>query len=405
MATIKLTHNDINEMVRRTIHSILSESVIEAQGSIMAEKEDIIQEVVDYVVERWEEIKSTNEEPAQATSFNFDDGNGVRFSGVKKAYIILIPGKITKKFETAERLDLNVAVLDYAIPQQYLKYLGVNERATNGTTYAGPEFNKFVRTTMKTAKARIDLMVPSINGELQLQGFYGTLYHEFNHAASRLELQKQHKNLTDDELAGLHFATTTRRKDAPAQNIIRSTMNQSSVENDPLALLRAIFGNDEEQKIEELKKEISFVFYSIWETTERNARAEAIYGELQALNATRENFKTTYPKTELYYQIKEIEDSLDNLEKIQVPSRLWSYAGKVMNMNRRGKNDKPSARALTRYQEAVKERFLSRSRELLNILYRKAMKVAELYFQRKENREKDNPGGGLDRLGQLLNTD
>jgi hypothetical protein len=43
MGVIHLTHNDINEMVRKAVRSILSETVQEVMGSSMVDKEDIIQ--------------------------------------------------------------------------------------------------------------------------------------------------------------------------------------------------------------------------------------------------------------------------------------------------------------------------------------------------------------------------
>ena len=402
MPVIKLTHNDLNEMVRRTVHSILRESVKEVQGSIMAEKEDVIQEIVDYVTRRWEQMKELNFEPQTTDRYTFDDKKGVKFSGEVKTYIILVPQKITRKLETSKEFQINIAVNDYTFPEGMAQYFTKNERGTEGTSYAGPEFNKFIKTSMKVSKSRIDMYVPSLEGELQVQGFYSTLYHELNHTASRVELQKKHKDLPDQELNGLQFFTASQRKGTPPHFTTQSTMHP---ENDPLGFLRdwGILSDDPE--VEELKKKISFVFYAIWEITERNARAEAIYGDLKALNATRENFKEIYPQTELYHQIQDLNEFLDELENVRVPSKLWSYAGKVMGMNRRGKNACIDYQANVRYHEAIKQRFLSRSRELLDMMYRKGMKVAELYFQRKEDREKDTPGGGADRLSQMIGND
>ena len=164
---------------------------------------------------------------------------------------------------------------------------------------------------------------------------------------------------------------------------------------DPIsAMLRDIFGDKDDDKVSELKKDVSFIFYSLWETTERNARAESIYGDLQALGATRENFREIYPKTELYRQIEELKGELNKFERVETPGSIWSFVGSVMGMNLRGKNAWLNYPAVKRYQEAVKNRFLDRSSELLDILYKKAMKVAELYFQRHE------PQPGKNRIEQ-----
>lgn len=402
MPVIKLTHNDINEMVRRTVNSILSESVKEVQGSIMAEKEDVLQEIVDYVEDAWDEIKQNGTKPIQETTYTLDNKRGVKFSGIQRDYIILVPKSITKKLGTSEDFDMNIAVNDFTMPKDKEQYFGGPERGTEGTSYGGPEFNKFVRTTMKASKSRIDMYIPSINGELQIKGFYSTLYHEMNHTASRLQIQKKHQDLGDEDLNNLHFFTATNRKGTPAHYM---TANAMHPENDPIAMLRGLFGMSDEKKEQELKRDISFIFYALWEITERNARAEGIYGDLKALGATRENFREAYQQTEVCRQIREIGESLDKLEQVETPGKVWSFAAKVMNMNERGKNKRPSFYAMKRYHEAVKKRFLKRSRELLEVLYQKAMKVAALYLQRQEERPQDEPGGGLERLGQLLNTD
>ena len=384
MPTIRITRNDINEMVRSAVRSImLNESVKEVQGSIMAEKDDVIEELVNYVKDEWKRIRENGVAPSGTDTFTLNDGNGPGFKGKENIYIILIPGKITKRLGIAENFQVNVGILDYLIPKDKLDRIGRADRATEGTSYWGPEYSKFVRTTMKVTKGRIDLMVPAISGELQVTGFYSTLYHELNHSASNVELKRKHSYITDDdELNGLNFTTATSRKGVPPHDIVMSTMNPDP--NDIMTILQGLFSTPEDRAYEEQKRKMSFVFYSIWETTERNARAEAIYGDLKALGATRGNFSQVYKETELYRQINELKDMIDSFENEKTPSKIWSYAANVMGMGRRGKNERMGYKATNRYHEAVKQRFLDRSRELLDMLYRKGMKVAELYFQRTE---------------------
>lgn len=64
MNVIKLNRNDLSEMIRRAVNSLLSESVREEMGSIVAGKEDVINEIVEYIVNEWERIKREGEEPA-----------------------------------------------------------------------------------------------------------------------------------------------------------------------------------------------------------------------------------------------------------------------------------------------------------------------------------------------------
>lgn len=382
MSTVKLTHKDINEMVRRAVHAVLNESVKEAQGSIVAEKEDVIQEIVDYVEKRWERIKETNKEPDEKGTYTFNKNQSIpsfpSFDGVQENYIILVPAPLTDKLNISENFEINVAVLDYSVPQEMLKYFGQSERGTEGTSYGGNEYNKFTRSTMKVSKSRIDMYVPAVNGELQVQGFYSTLYHELNHTASRLEIQKKHQYLDDDSLEDLHFFTASRRQSMPPHYITAATMKKSGSNG-----FWGLFGMGDPE-LEEEKRKISFIFYALWEITERNARAEAIYGDLKALKATRANFREVYPETEVCRQIHELEESIEEFEKKRTPASIWTFAAEVMNMHRRGKNTGMSFGALKRFHNAVKERFISRSRELLDVLYKKAMKVAELYLQRTD---------------------
>jgi hypothetical protein len=129
---------------------------------------------------------------------------------------------------------------------------------------------------------------------------------------------------------------------------------------------------------------LNFLLYGLWERTERNARAEATYGDLSALKATRETFKEDYKKTELYFQIGLFKELLEKVKSVPIGENLWIYASYLINMRPKGGKRETS----DDFQKAVKDRFVSRTEELLDILYRKGMKVAELYFQRHEPQRK-----------------
>lgn len=408
MAVIKLTHNDINEMVSRTVRSVLNESMKEVMGSIMAEKDDVIEHIVEWVEEEWEKIKKYNVKPNDSGTFTYNNPeNGVRFTGQLDDYILLLPNELARQLEISEDYEFNVGIRNYIIPEDKEKYFGGAERGTDGTSYAQPKYNEFIRATGKRKLSRVDFEVPAINGELQLQGFYSTIYHELNHDASRLSLQSKHQeNMSDEDLMGMHFFSASRRKDDPPH--FRTARVLHPPRNDFWAL-EALFGPSDSPEQKRAKEEMSYVFYGVWEITERNARAEAIYGDLQAMKAKREEFRELYPKTELYRVIGEIENNLKHLEEVPTFGYgvdVWRYAAQVMSMYPRGKNQGVmTIDQIRRYLGTVKERFMSRSKELIGKMYRKAMKVAELYFQRQEQKvqdAKDRPGGGMEKLGQLI---
>jgi hypothetical protein len=297
---------------------------------------------------------------------------------------------------------MNIGINDYDVPEDKIQYFETNERSTDGTSWASGEYNKFVKTSAKREFDRVDLIIPSINGELQTQGFYSTLYHELNHNESRLQLQRKHQDLSDDELEKLNFFSASKRKDDPPQFRTKQRI-QAGAGNSPLGLLFSFLQNFESPEVKQAKRDLSFVFYSIWETTERNARAEGLYGELKEMGATRENFRTLYPKTVLCNQITDCNDLIKGLEQWPTTGTggidVWNFAAKIMNMKHNRSN------TYDKFLLNVKKRFIERSRYLLDVLYRKAMKVAELYFQRLEKKQQDEldkPGGGLSRLGQEL---
>lgn len=412
MPVIKLTHNDLNEMIRRAVHSILSESVKEAMGSAMAEKDDVIQELVDYIEAEWEKIKETGKEPDDTGRFSAKDGSG---SGRSSTYIILAPDDITEKLGIAKKFDLNIAIRDYQVSQKLLGLFGPHERASEGTTYYGKNrstgefYGKFSKPTMKIEHGRVDLEVPAINGELQTKGLYSVLYHELNHSFTTLSIKQKKSEKTDGngnpidshgnpvDVDVLNTITMSRRAKEHPHFSVQNALHQDEIMDFMTSLQ---YGSDKEYY-----NILNFLFYAVWETTERNARAEEMYGNLQALNAKRSDFKAIYPQTSLYNNLEQYNEMLNTLDKVSAGSPIWEYAAQVMNMkesnSRKGTNP-------NYFFYLVKKRFIKHTKELLDKLYRKGMKVAEYYFQRQEEKQRkmdDTPGGGIEKLGRIISSD
>ena len=369
MPHIQLTNNDVNEMVRRAVHAVLNESVQEVMGSSMADKEDAIQDIVNYVKYEWARIQEEGVKPSSVSQFGFNDEPGA--TGKVYTYIVLIPNALSKKLGIADDFELNVGIENYVFDPKYLKYFGENERSTEGRSYnGGGKYDRFNKTTLKLNNGRIDLIVPAIMGELQTKDFHSTLYHELNHTFSTLQVKKKMSDLPDDELDNLNLSTMSSRVGNHPHRLIQKGMNPDSI----TSFINSItYGKHTEEF-----KSLNYVFYAIWEQTERNARAEAIYGDLKELNASRNTFGQVYPQTSVARNIREIKKLLSKIEKVPEDSLVWDYAANIMNMNTRGKGKTDS------FYRKVKERFLNRSEELLELMYKKAMKVAELYFQRNE---------------------
>ena len=367
MNVIKLNRTDISEMVRRAVRSIVNESVSEVMGSAMADKEGAIEDIVNYVKYKWAEIQE-NVKPIDTGEFGFNDEPGQ--GGKIDKYIVMIPSQLGEKLGLADEFDINVTIMNFKFDPKFLKYFGGNERGTEGISYnGGGIFNRFNKTTFRMMNGRIDLTVPALNGELQTKDLHATLYHELNHSFTGLELKKKMSTLPDDELDQVNMTTMSQRKGNHPHIRVQKEMSPD--------FTRSFLNSITYGKYAEDHRAMNFIFYAIWERTELNARAEAIYGDLKELHATRQNFKDLYPQTAVYRNIDELKTLLDNIKKVPSSSNIWDYAAETMNMKPRGK-------LTNSFYEKVKERFISRTEELLNTLYKKAMKVAELYFQRHE---------------------
>ena len=110
--------------------------------------------------------------------------------------------------------------------------------------------------------------------------------------------------------------------------------------------------------------------YGLWETTERNARAESLYGELYHMQSTPETFERDFKTTDVNYCINQFDEFIQLGETIPETSDIWREVGQLV-----GGSD----------PKAVKRKFLNRSRELNKILYQKAMKVAKYYFDKQKS--------------------
>jgi hypothetical protein len=230
---------------------------------------------------------------------------------------------------------------------------------------------------MRVKQSRIDLTVPAVNGELQIQGMVSTMYHELNHNMTQFQSKvKKQDQFDDDQLNNTNLFSMSKRSGPGNPHYT----TQRELNPDPL---RGMLQTLSYGPHAEAHRAMNFLFYGLWETTERNARAEAIYGDLMALKSKRENFKTDYPKTDLCHQIAQFKELLGKVEEVPADANNWRYAANVMNMNRRGSN-KNMSRDDEKFFEEVKERFIKRTNELIEVLYKKGMKVAEYYYQEHE---------------------
>ena len=373
MGIVRITENDIRKMVESAVRAVLKESVDEKMGSALGGKSSVIKEIIDKIADFWNNSAKQTLKPESTGSFKFKDGNG---GGTYEKYTFKLPNEILEPLDLAEDFLFVVNITDYTVPDKYLSKFGGSGKATEGSTNFHPLLLKLAKPSFKFKISSAELKIPAFNGVLQTEGVYPSMYHELSHVNTNLQI-----GLKSGE--GLNTFTAKKTKvtdlaDTQHAKVMRSLNDDGMVD----FMRRLQFGSDYEYF-----RKINFIFYSIWEITEKNARAESMYGDMQALGITRDTFKEKYPKTETYRTITELSDMIKELENAPDDSSIWQYAADIMKMNPRYEGVKTG-----KFLSKVKERFISHSKELLEELRRKAMKVAEYYLQQNE------PKQGLSRL-------
>lgn len=352
-------------MIANTV-GILLESADEKSGVIMAEKENEIQEIIDYICQWWAAAKGDVSKMVDRGNIGIAGDDNV---GTVDLYRFSVPNHITKKLDVALNHEFEVFIKDLHFDMnKYGQYIGHAERSTNGTSYGGEDYTRFIKPQMKFSESKIDVTVPAINGQLQLQGLYVTLYHELNHNVSTLRINQK-------GFEGRSVGDMNRRN-----NYDRHVNMMQALNPHPFVHFgrRIQYG---ENGAEVLHMMI-FMIYGLWETTERNARAESLYGDLLYMKSTPETFEEDFKKTDVYYCIEQFKDFIRTGQAFDDNSSMWKEIANLTGHKNANYADPAS----------VKRRFLKRSQELVNILYQKAMKVAKFYFQKKGFTQAKAPG-------------
>ena len=358
MGVVCLTENDLRKMVQSTVSRVLCESADEVRGSMMAEKENEIGELVKYISQWYEQAKTGT--PHKTGSFRLP-GTG-EDSGIAKVYEFIVPTSLSAKLGISDNFEIFIHIIDYTVPKQYLGYFGFNERETTGRSFGGPDFTKFNKTTIKFEQSLIDLVVPSINGELQLRGLYATLYHELNHAGTTLNISKKAFAKGYDDMIGKSLPDAANKRSRGECRHGKIQISLSPPNPATKFIHQFNYGPDYEKF-----RAANFLLYSLWETTELNALAEEMYGELQHANITEDQFEEFYKGSSLCHAIKQSRELLNNVMEADDDSSIWNYIGYMIHEKSRGR---------------AKKRFAYWTSELIKKLYKKGMRIAKLYFDR-----------------------
>ena len=350
MSVITLNESDLHRIIKNTVTRLL-ESTDEVSGVIMAGKEKEIESIVDYISAWWNIRKNSKPDGVNGVSA------GTETVGTISFYEGFVDPKIVEKLGIAETHEMFFTIRDMHIDMgKYGHMVTFADRATGGASFGSDEYMDYQRPTMKFLKSRIELQIPAFNGKLELQGLYSSLYHELNHNMTNLRINQY-------GFYGRSLADMNRQRN-PGKHI---TMMQS-LNPDPWVEMgrQLYFGPEEYDKL----RAMIFMVYALWETTERNARAESLYGELYHMKTTPETFERDFKTTDVNYCINQFNDFIKLGETIPDNSDIWHEVGMLVG----GRDTK-----------GIKRKFLNRSRELTNMLYQKAMKVAKYYFSKQKS--------------------
>jgi hypothetical protein len=350
MSVITLKESDLHRIIKNTVTRLL-ESTDEKSGVIMAEKEKEIRMIVEYISAWWNIRKSMKPD-----GFN-EVSAGTQTVGTISFYEGMVDPKLTEQLGIAETHEMTFTIRNMEIDMdKYGHMLAFSDRATGGASYGSDEFMQYQRPSMKFVKSRIELTIPAFNGKLELQGLYSTLYHELNHNMTNLRINqkgfygKSLANMNRDRVPDKHVNMMMAMNPDPWREMGRMIM----------------YGPEGTDKL----RAMIFMVYGLWETTERNARAESLYGELYHMQSTPETFERDFKTTDVNYCINQFNEFIQLGETIPETSDIWREVGQLV-----GGSD----------PKAIKRKFLNRSRELNKILYQKAMKVAKYYFNKQKS--------------------
>lgn len=355
MGVIRLTESDIHNLVKATVRRLV-ESADEAKGVSMADKEDVIEEIVQCIKDWWE-----NERETYCVGVNDFQAeiHGEPIVGKYKNYMFFPPRELTAKLGIAEDHTFNVQVAEYLIDKKYEQYV---QKSVNGRTTYSPDDIKLVKPQMVFKKGYLVLMICAVNGKIYYPYIYSTIYHELNHQYTNLNIgRKGHEGM------GVNIMTRRGTGGDNAHNTVSFHLDDSNPQS---RFLQTFMYGDENLGI---MKRINYIFYSLWETTERNAYTEELYGELQGNRVTRGQFDKWFPTSESGERYKQQENVILELEAVPENVPVWRYVGNVVHEWTPGR---------------AKKRFINRSKELLNTQMKNMMRVAKYYFDRHEGQQK-----------------
>lgn len=252
---------------------------------------------------------------------------------------IIIPKSYTQRFGFFKELLLIVNITDKQ--KQVVNFSG------GGYTYMKPFDQTKIGNGMFLEPQKITIEAYSDGKYLYQNTLYNSLYHELNHKIEELRWNCK-KN------------TNNRHKD-----VYNQTTDIENIFKQPLF------------KDEEWANLFRTIIYRLFSTTELNALAAGVYGDLSGIQSNRGNFSNDVKRTQAWYLYEYIRDRLPAIEYLK-PEAYGKIKKRLLNtsMSFGGKNIS---------DEDYKRRFITVTKERLKDLYKRISRVAAYYYDVTED--------------------
>ena len=254
--------------------------------------------------------------------------NQIRFENNKISFDI--PQELTSKIDFIENLKIHVNVENIPFKDYYYNsgsaksFFSINDDVVN---------NKFVG-------GQIVVDCISCGGVFDDATFFNNFYHELNH------YYDAYKDLV---------------KNGGYSRFIKQ-LNKSNLSFENL------FNNEKDNDL------FNLIVYRLFSETELNALVAGVYGDLQAINSKRENFKNDIQNTQAYYIYKEIANNYKALYS-QIDDKASKKIAQALNL-------KPYEYGLT--TDTIVKELKRKTKFLLKQLIKGIGRTASLYYDKSE---------------------
>ena len=252
---------------------------------------------------------------------------------IQNGWTLYIPKNITERIDIINNLTITVNIIDNP----------------NGEYFTG-EGTKFFKKNNEIINGKLrdaEIIIDGYSNKNQLfrHTIFNSLSHELNHVIDEYNRMLKYND---------------------SKEIIRVAKNQMEISN-------TIFSENET-----VNRYIRNIFYRLLFKNELNALINGVYGDLEARNSTRDNFKKDIKLTQAYNVYSSILDNINILNNLT--NEEWINVMGVFKKNNFSGRNKPYRVNL------FKRKFIELVKYKLKILLKGIGKISSYYYDRREDK-------------------